>query len=84
MKDAVLRGFGGRCASCKKRLTPDKATFDHIVAASKGGMTEIANLQPLCQRCNEAKGDKDVEVVDVVLTFPLRPPPSDGFEGVVW
>lgn len=84
MKDAVLRGFGSRCASCKKRLSLDKATFDHIVAASKGGLTEVTNLQPLCQRCNVAKADQEVESVEVILTFPLRPPHSDGFEGVIW
>lgn len=84
MKEALLRGFGGRCAGCRKRLTPNKTTFDHIVPASKGGMTEMTNLQVLCQRCNAAKGDQDVEVMDVELTFPLRPPPSDGFDGVIW
>ena len=84
MKDVVLRGFDGRCAGCGKELTPDTATFDHIIAYSKEGPTEIANLQPLCQKCAGEKADDDVEVADVVLTFPLRPPPSDGFEGVIW
>lgn len=44
MKDAILRGFGGRCAGCRKRLTVDNATLDHIVAKSKGGLTEMTNL----------------------------------------
>ena len=44
----------------------------------------MTNLQPLCQSCNQEKADKEVDVVDAVLTFPLRPPPSDGFEGVIW
>lgn len=38
----------------------------------------------LCQPCNVAKGDKDVEVVDVELTFPLRPPPSGDYESLIW
>jgi 5-methylcytosine-specific restriction endonuclease McrA len=84
MRDAVLRGFGGRCGGCRRRLTPTNTTLDHIVAKSKGGLTEMTNLQPLCERCNGKKGDSEVEVVDVVLTFPLRPAPSDGFEGVIW
>ncbi len=84
MKEAVLRGFGGRCASCKKRLTLAQVTFDHVVPTAKGGRTEITNLQVLCQPCNGAKADHDVEAVDVELTFPLRPAPSDGYEGVIW
>ncbi len=84
MKDAILKGFGGRCAGCRKKLTRDSATFDHIIARAKGGMTEVTNLQPLCKRCNGRKADQEVAVVEAILTFPLRPPPSDGYEGAIW
>jgi 5-methylcytosine-specific restriction endonuclease McrA len=84
MKDAVLKGFGGRCAGCRKTLTPDTATFDHVVARAKGGITDLTNLQPLCKQCNQTKADQDVEVVEAPLTFPLRPLPPVGYEGVIW
>lgn len=84
MKEAVLRGFGSRCASCKKRLSVETATFDHMLAFSTGGLTEVSNLQVLCQRCNGAKANREVDRVDAILTFLLRPTPSDGFEGVIW
>jgi 5-methylcytosine-specific restriction endonuclease McrA len=84
MKDAVLKGFGGRCAGCRKTLTPGTATFDHVVARAKRGITDLTNLQPLCKQCNQTKADQDVEVVEVSLTFPLRPLPPDGYEGVIW
>lgn len=70
MKDAVLKGFGGRCAGCNKPLTPATATFDHVVARAKGGPTDLTNLQPLCKGCNQTKGHQDVEVVEAILTFP--------------
>ncbi len=84
MKEAVLRGFGNKCAACKKRLAPDRVRFDHIVPASRGGTTAVTNLQVLCESCNAAKADQDVESVEVIFTFPLRPAPSDSFEDVVW
>ena len=31
---------------------------DHIVPVSKGGKTEMSNLQTLCERCNRGKRDK--------------------------
>ena len=80
MKKAVRETFGTVCGECGGTA----ATLDHIVARSKGGLTEVVNLQPLCEACNAKKADQEVELNTIVLTFPLRPPPSDAFEGVIW
>ncbi len=84
MKTAVLSLFGSTCAGCQKVLSPHEATMDHLVAVSKGGLTEVPNLQVLCEPCNQAKADQEVKTVEIVLDFLLRAPPSDAFEGVIW
>jgi 5-methylcytosine-specific restriction endonuclease McrA len=37
--------------------SPNQATVDHVVPLSKGGMERLDNMQLMCRRCNQAKGD---------------------------
>jgi 5-methylcytosine-specific restriction endonuclease McrA len=52
---ALCDKFGNVCLQCKKsrRLTPD-----HVLPISKGGTSNIENIQPLCGPCNSSKGTK--------------------------
>ena len=44
------------CARCKKPLSWDDYTVDHVLAHAKGGKTSLRNAQPMCRRCNSSKG----------------------------
>jgi 5-methylcytosine-specific restriction endonuclease McrA len=44
-----------RCLCCGKRR---KLTADHVIPVSKGGTSNIENIQPLCGPCNSRKGTK--------------------------
>jgi 5-methylcytosine-specific restriction endonuclease McrA len=44
------------CCDKKRKLTAD-----HIVPVSKGGTSNISNIQPLCGPCNSSKGAKTVD-----------------------
>jgi hypothetical protein len=48
----VLQKVFGGCANCCQ----PEITKDHVVPLSKGGCDCVANLQPLCSRCNSLKG----------------------------
>jgi ATP adenylyltransferase len=75
MRRRVFREDGFKCATCGvcgfERRFPkggygyytDKPglylSIDHIVAKSKGGSNERANLRVLCTDCNTKKGTRD-------------------------
>ncbi len=55
----VLRDSGGRCALCGATKDTQPLDVDHIVPRSLGGKHELDNLQVLCTKCNQTKGNKD-------------------------
>jgi len=51
--------YGNKCLCCD--ATDKPLTVDHIVPVSKGGSSNIENLQPLCKPCNCSKHDKIID-----------------------
>jgi predicted nucleic acid-binding Zn ribbon protein len=54
--NALLDECGHRCVWCGNDGI--KLTVDHIVPVSKGGSSNIDNIQPLCLPCNARKNDR--------------------------
>ena len=54
LRNKIFKRDGYKCKKCgsKKDLV-----IDHIIPFSKGGTTEINNLQTLCKNCNKKKGN---------------------------
>ena len=66
VKVHVWRRDGGRCRHCG--ITDSEAVarsgahlhYDHIVPYSRGGMSNVDNIQLLCESCNLRKGNRYV------------------------
>lgn len=59
LKILIVRGELPKCAGCGGPIfTMDAFSWDHSIPESKGGPTEIGNLQPMHTWCNVAKGDE--------------------------
>lgn len=54
----VVAEFGKKCLACGSTA---RIGIDHVVPFVEGGGNERANLQPLCVRCNRAKGVKTID-----------------------
>lgn len=54
-----LMGSGQRapCAGCGKFFTDEELTIDHKIPISKGGTWHFQNLQLMCYKCNQNKGN---------------------------
>ena len=46
------------CQHCKTKSCFKTLSIDHIIPISLGGGNEIGNLQPLCLKCNQKKGNR--------------------------
>lgn len=58
---AVLKRDNYRCAKCGAAPSNDHSVeleVDHVVAVARGGSNDLANLQTLCQKCNQGKKDR--------------------------
>lgn len=55
LRDAVLARDGSECQECG---STEDLTIDHITPRTRGGATELANLQVLCRVCNARKGNR--------------------------
>jgi hypothetical protein len=57
-KRAAYENQNGICVKCGNHFEYDEMEGDHIKPWSKGGKTELSNLQLLCRDCNRRKSDR--------------------------
>jgi 5-methylcytosine-specific restriction endonuclease McrA len=55
--NTLCETYHQKCARCRE-VRP--LTVDHVVPVSKGGSSNIDNIQPLCLQCNSWKSTKTV------------------------
>ena len=59
----VLKFYGKECFACG---SDGALEIDHIHPRSHGGTAAFRNLQPLCRKCGQAKGDRPAQDIVAV------------------
>jgi 5-methylcytosine-specific restriction endonuclease McrA len=69
------RRFETKCLIpwCKNIMTVFDFHVGHDIPESRGGATEIANLKPICARCNLSMGSTYTIQEWALLSRPVRP-----------
>lgn len=57
---------------CSNKITPFNFEVGHNIPSSKGGLTSIENLRPLCSACNKGMGNRYTIDEFSKLSEPLR------------
>ncbi len=59
IREYLLEKWARKCAYCGKENVP--LEIEHIKAKSKGGSDRVSNLTLACIKCNQRKGNKNIE-----------------------
>ncbi len=59
VREYLLEKWGRKCTYCSKSNVP--LQIEHIKPKSKGGTNRISNLCLACSKCNQKKGNKNIE-----------------------
>jgi 5-methylcytosine-specific restriction endonuclease McrA len=57
----LVAKYGCRCLCCGQMGGGNDLQIDHVVPLEMGGSNNIDNIQPLCEKCNKAKGKKVID-----------------------
>ena len=71
---ALFRRDQHLCMYCGKPFAENALTRDHIVPTSRGGRDRWSNVVSACRRCNQRKGNRQLEEIDMdLLALPYVP-----------
>lgn len=69
LRNLLYENYGQQCKYCYKRLDINNLVIDHIIPVSKGGSSNINNLQIICNTSNSMKGSLDERNFQMLLDW---------------
>lgn len=81
--NALCALYDHRCLCCGKDEPEITLVPDHVVPLARGGSNHIANIQPLCVRCNSRKHTRIIDYRTRTLPEQMTLPLFDDSHAVV-
>ena len=73
-RDVLYIRDEGKCQYCKKVMTKQQVTVDHVLPRSRGGVTTWENCVVCCSECNTKKGSMTPHEAGMnLLKTPAKP-----------
>ena len=73
-RNNILWRDKNQCQYCGVVESPKEMTIDHVVPRSRGGENTWTNLVTCCKKCNQKKGNRTPEEVNMsLLNKPIKP-----------
>jgi len=81
LRKKIFSLYGDHCFRCGETKG---LHIDHLRPRAKGGDGAFRNLQPLCERCGNLKGDREPAQIEVFNPIYFMPQPSDSWPNLFW
>ena len=82
LRNQIIKLYNEECFGCQRKDV--SLHIDHIIPQSKDGDSAFRNLQPLCAKCGNAKGDQLPDTVEFFSSLYFGSYPVDSYEGLFW
>lgn len=69
LRHLIYVSYGTSCKYCGRKLDINNLVIDHIIPISKGGSSNIDNLQIICKTSNSMKGSLDEHNFEMLLEW---------------
>ena len=72
----IYKNDNGRCQLCGRKIEFERATLDHVIPLSQGGIDSLDNIKLACESCNRQKAsylpDQFIDRITEIFMYQME------------